>query len=242
MRTEHKVESGGKDKGLLQSIINFAATEAITNFNKVKDAPDSITPAANLPIPHLTFDCGPPPGDDMTEHDALFANTIATLTYITKDAIKHDSTLCQLLPTNKIIMPEFDYGHTVIHNSPTEATAFLNGLVEVQEKNPNLSICFMPARNFHDSNSPITFTLHLNIPIATVIYFLAAALPCFMMPLNGNTIRIQPHDSEWTPTSLVQKLKVLQALAVTNRLAAPFRGAAIDGGYVSLLTTQSKEQ
>jgi hypothetical protein len=45
MLTEHKVGPGGKDKGLLQSIINFAATEAITNFNKIKDAPDSITPA-----------------------------------------------------------------------------------------------------------------------------------------------------------------------------------------------------
>jgi hypothetical protein len=178
----------------------------------------------------------------MTEPDVLFANENATLTYITKGAIKHDPTLCQLLPSNKIVMTEFDYGYTVIHNSPTEATAFLNGLVEIQEKNPNLSICFMPARTFHDSNSPITLTLHLNIPIATAIPFLAAALPCFMMPLNGNTIRIHPHDSEWTPTSLVQKLKVLQALAVTNRLAAPFRGAAIDGDYVPLLTTQPKEQ
>jgi hypothetical protein len=46
MLTEHKMGPGGKDKGLLQSIINFAATEAITNFNKVKDAPDSITPTA----------------------------------------------------------------------------------------------------------------------------------------------------------------------------------------------------
>jgi hypothetical protein len=142
-------------------------------------------------------------------------------------------------------MPEFDYGHPVIHNSPTEATAFLNGLVEVQEKNPRLNIWFMPSRIFprifHNSNSPITFTLHLNISIATVILFLAATLPCFMMPLNGNTIRIHPHDSEWTATLLVEKLKDVQALATTGRLAAPFRGAAIDGGYVPLLTMQSKE-
>jgi hypothetical protein len=196
---------------------------------------------ANFPILHFTFDCDPSLEDDMTKPDALLANKIATLTYITKDAIKHDPTFCQLLPSSNIVMPKFGYGHTVIHNPPTEATAFLNGLVEVQEKNPSLSISSMVSHISHDSNSPITFTFHLDIPIATAILFLAAALPCFLMPLNGNTIHIHPHDSEWTPTSPVQKLKVLQALACTNRLVTSIRGAAIDGLYVPLLTTQSKE-